>query len=156
VLERRQAVLHRAFGLADLDRQIPLAPNTIVCVRSMTKPLIGTAIQMLVDEGKLRLSDRASKFLRSFDNSKSRAVTIEQLLTHTAGSPLTLIDKPLRSYSGQRAVADQAGEVGPSGKPGLFRYSDTDSETLAAIVSEVSGQRVEEFIRHRILEPLEM
>ena len=122
----------------------------------MTKPLVGTAIQMLIDEGKLNLSDHASKFVRSFDNSKSRTVTIEQLLTHTAGFPLTLIDKPLLSYSGQRAVVDQAGKIGPSGKPGFFRYSDTDSETLAAIVAEASGQPVDEFIRRRILEPLGM
>jgi CubicO group peptidase (beta-lactamase class C family) len=156
IMHRRQAVLHEAFGWADLDRRIPLAPNTIVCVRSMTKPLVGTAIQMLVDEGKLSLSDPASKYLPAFANDKSRAITIEQLLTHTAGFPLTLVNKPLAAYSGQRAVADQAGQTGPSGPPGHFRYSDCDSETLAAIVSEVSGRPVEEFIRRRILEPLGM
>ena len=156
VIQHRKVVLHEAFGWSDMDRKTPLAPNTIVCVRSMTKPLVGTAIQMLIDDGKLRPSDPASKYLRSFDNDKSRAITIEQLLTHTAGFPLTLIDKPLRSYSGQRAVVDQAGKIGPSSKPGSFRYSDTDSETLAAIVSEVSGQPIDEFIRQRILEPLGM
>jgi CubicO group peptidase (beta-lactamase class C family) len=156
VLERRQVVLHEAFGWSDMDRKTPLAPNMIMCVRSMTKPLVGTAIQMLIDDGKLRASDAASKYLDSFDNEKSRAITIEQLLTHTAGFPLTLIDKPLRSYAGQRAVVDQAGKIGPSGKSGSFRYSDTDSETLAAIVSEVSGGPVDEFIRRRIIEPLGM
>ena len=156
VIERRQVVLNEAFGWSDLDRRTPLKPNTIVCVRSMTKPLVGTAIQMLIDDGKLRISDVASKYLHSFDNDKSRAITIEQLLTHTAGFPLTLINKPLASYSGQRRLADQAGGIGPSAKPGSFRYSDTDSETLAAIVSEVSGQPVDEFIRQRILEPLGM
>jgi len=156
ILYRRQVVLHEAFGWADLDRRTPLARNTIVCVRSMTKPLVGTAIQMLIDEGKLSLTDPASKYLPAFANDKSRAITIEQLLTHTAGFPLTLIDKTLSAYGGQRAVADQAGRIGPSGAPGHFRYSDTDSETLAAVVSEVSGQPVDVFIRRRILEPLGM
>ena len=156
ILHRRQVVLHEAFGWADLDRRIPLTRNTIVCVRSMTKPLVGTAIQMLIDGGKLSLSDCASKYLPAFANEKSRAITIEQLLTHTAGFPLTLINKPLDAYSGQRAVVDQAGQIGPSGPPGSFRYSDTDSETLAAIVSEVSGEPVDAFIRRRILEPLGM
>jgi CubicO group peptidase (beta-lactamase class C family) len=77
-------------------------------------------------------------------------------LTHTAGFPLTLIDKPLSAYRGPRDVADQAGRIGPSSPPGPFRYSDTDSATLAAIVSVVSGQPVDEFIRRRILEPLGM
>lgn len=156
VLHKRKVVLHEAFGWSDLDRRIPLARNTIVCVRSMTKPLVGTAIQMLIDESKLSLTDRASKYLKSFDNDKSRAVTIEQLLTHTAGFPLTLVNKQLSSYSGQRAIADEAGKIGPSGPPGLFKYSDTDSETLAAIVAQVSGQPVDTFIRRRILEPLGM
>jgi CubicO group peptidase (beta-lactamase class C family) len=122
----------------------------------MTKPLVGTAIQMLIDAGKLSLTDPASKYLPAFANDKSRAITIEQLLTHTAGFPLTLIDRPLSAYRGPRDVADQAGRIGPSGPPGSFRYSDTDSATLAAIVSEVSGQPVDEFIRQRIFEPLGM
>ena len=140
VLHKRKVVLHEAFGWSDLDRRTPFTRNTIVCVRSMTKPLVGTAIQMLIDEGKLSLTDRASKYLKSFDNDKSRAVTIEQLLTHTAGFPLTLVNKQLSSYSGQRAIVDEAGKIGPSSPPGSFKYSDTDSETLAAIVAEVSGQ----------------
>jgi CubicO group peptidase (beta-lactamase class C family) len=156
ILHRGQVVLHEAFGWADLDRRTPLTPNTIVCVRSMTKPLVGTAIQMLIDEGKLSLSDPVSKYLPAFANDKSRAITVGQLLTHTAGFPLTLINKPLSAYGGQRAVADQAGQIGPGGPPGPFRYSDCDSETLAAIVSEVSGQPVDVFIRRRILEPLGM
>jgi CubicO group peptidase (beta-lactamase class C family) len=156
VMHKRKVVLHEAFGYSDLDRRIPLARNTIVCVRSMTKPLVGTAIQMLIDEAKLSLTDRASKYLKSFDNDKSRAVTIEQLLTHTAGFPLTLVNKQLSSYSGQRAIVDEAGKIGPSGPPGSFKYSDTDSETLAAIVAEVSGKPVDTFIRRRILEPLGM
>src|SRR5262249_61178585 len=133
-------VIHEAFGWADLDRQTRLTPNTIVCVRSMTKPLVGTAIQMLSDEGKLSLADPASKYLPPFANDKSRGITIEQLLTHTGGFPLTLINKALSDYENQRAIVDQAGKIGPSGRAGKFRYSDTDSETLAAIVAEVSGQ----------------
>ena len=156
ILHHNKPVLHEAFGLADLDRKTPLAPNTIVCIRSMTKPLVGTAIQMLMDEGKLALTDKASKFLPSFENDKSRAITVEQLLTHSAGFPLTHIDKALSSYSGQRAVADQAGQKGPTSPAGKFGYSDCDTETLAAIVSEVSGEPADAFIRKRILEPLGM
>jgi CubicO group peptidase (beta-lactamase class C family) len=156
ILHHNKPVLNEAFGLADLDRKTPLAVNTIVCIRSMTKPLVGTAVQMLVDEGKLALTDKASKFLPAFDNDKSRAITVEQLLTHSAGFPLTHIDKGLPTYSGQRAVADQAGQKGPTTPAGKFSYSDCDTETLAAVVSVVSGEPVDAFIRKRILEPLGM
>ncbi len=156
ILHHRKVVFHKAFGLSDLDRKTPLEPNTIACVRSMTKPLVGTAIQMLIDEGKLSLKDRASKFLPAFDNEKSKAITVEQLLTHTAGFPLTHISKQLSGYSGQSAVADQIGQLGPKTPPGKFVYSDCDSETLAAIVAAIAGEPADEFIRKRILEPLQM
>ena len=149
-------ILNEGVGWRDRESRLKMEPNTICCVRSMTKPVVGTAVQMLIDEGKLALTDRASKYLPSFDNAKSREITVEQLLTHTGGFPLTLISKELSAYSGQRSVADQAGETGPSGKAGVFAYSDCDSETLAAIVAQISGQPAEEFIRKRILEPLGM
>ena len=156
ILHRRQVVLHEAFGWSDLDRRTPLTRNTIVCVRSMTKPLVGTAIQMLIDEGKLSLSDRASKYLKSFDNDKSRADHDRTVLDAHGGLSADAHQQAAQRYSGQRAIADEAGKIGPSGPPGSFKYSDTDSETLAAIVAEVSGQPVDAFIRRRILEPLGM
>src|SRR5262249_36548784 len=87
ILHRGRGVLHEAFGRADRDPGTPLKPNTVVCVRSRTKPLVGSAIQMLIDAGKLSLTDPASKYLPAFANDRSRAITIEQLLTHTAGFP---------------------------------------------------------------------
>jgi hypothetical protein len=61
------------------------------------------------------------------------------------------------TYSGLREVADQAGGIGPSAKPGSgFSYSDADTETLAAIVAQVSGKPAEQFIQERLLDPLSM
>jgi CubicO group peptidase (beta-lactamase class C family) len=158
IIKNRKVVLHEAYGWKDAEDALPMQPDTICCIRSMTKPLVGTAIQILIDEGKLGLDDRAGKYLPSFDNDKSREITIDQLLTHTSGLPLTAIDKPLTAYSGEREAADQAGKVGPTiAKPGVrFSYSDADSYTLAEIVSVVSGQPVEQFIQKRILDPLGM
>jgi CubicO group peptidase (beta-lactamase class C family) len=155
VIKNRKTVLHEAVGWKDLDERLPVERGTIVCVRSMTKPLVGTAVQMLVDEGKLGLDDRVSKYLPSFDNAKSKEVTLRQLLTHTAGFPLTLMNKPHTEYKGVREVADQAGSTGP-GKAGTFSYSDTDSDTLAALAAQVSGKPIEKFLQDRILKPLGM
>lgn len=157
ILKNRKVVLHEAVGLMDLEEQRPLKLNTIACVRSMTKPVVGTAIQMLVDEGKLGLDDKVGKHLASFAKGKSGEITVRQMLTHTGGFPLTLIDRPLSGYERQREVADQAGSIGPKGKPGeRFSYSDCDTEVLAALVSQLSGMPVEEFIQKRILTPLGM
>src|SRR5262249_13867614 len=93
LIKDRKVVLHEGVGWRDREARLPMQPNTICCVRSMTKPVVGTAVQMLIDEGKLALTDRASKYLPSFDNPKSREITIAQMLTHTSGFPITLIDK---------------------------------------------------------------
>jgi CubicO group peptidase (beta-lactamase class C family) len=156
VIKKRRTVLHETFGLADLDDGTRLGADTIVCIRSMTKPIVGTAVQILIDEGRLSLDDTAAKYLPSFANIKSERVTIRQLLTHTAGFPITLINRPLSSYARQRDIADQAGAIGPSSAPGAFSYSDTDVETLTAIVGQVAGEPAEAFIKRRVLDPLGM
>ena len=52
IIKKRRTVLHEAYGLKDLDDREPLTPGTIACIRSMTKPIVGTAVQMLVEIGR--------------------------------------------------------------------------------------------------------
>jgi CubicO group peptidase (beta-lactamase class C family) len=156
VIKNRRTVLHEAYGLKDLDDREPLTPGTIACIRSMTKPVVGTAVQMLVDEGELAIDDPVAKYLPSFANAKSERVTVRQLLTHTAGFPITIVDRPLTAYQNGRDIADRAGAMGPSLKPDVFSYSDTDTEILASIVGQIAGEPAEAFIQKRILAPLGM
>ena len=51
-------ILDEGVGWRDRESRLKMEPNTICCVRSMTKPVVGTAVQMLIDEGKLALTDR--------------------------------------------------------------------------------------------------
>jgi CubicO group peptidase (beta-lactamase class C family) len=124
----------------------------------MTKPLIGAAVQILIDEGRLSLDDTAAKYLPSFDNDKSRGITVRQLLTHTGGLPLSsILGSNFHELASLRGVADTSGMNGPTIPPGSgFQYSDDGADTLGAIVSVVTGQPAEAFIAKRILEPLGM
>ena len=63
VLKNRRIVLHQAFGWQDRDEKLAMPINKLYNIRSMTKPVIGTAIQMLIDEGKLALNDAVAKYL---------------------------------------------------------------------------------------------
>jgi CubicO group peptidase (beta-lactamase class C family) len=99
-----------AQGLMDLDSRKPMSTDTIFHLASMTKPIVGVAILMLIEEGKLRLSDPVSKFIPEFKALKvavamelrpgqaalaaepefytvpaAREITIRDLLTHTSG-----------------------------------------------------------------------
>jgi CubicO group peptidase (beta-lactamase class C family) len=158
VIKNRRTVLHETVGLSDRENKKPLKPDTIYCIRSMTKPLIGAAVQILIDEGRLSLDDTAAKYLPSFDNDKSRGITVRQLLTHTGGLPLSsILGTNLQELVSLRDVADKSGTKGPTVPPGSrFQYSDDGADTLGAIVSAVTGQPAESFITKRILEPLGM
>jgi CubicO group peptidase (beta-lactamase class C family) len=130
--------------------------NTIFNIRSMTKPLTGVAVQLLADEGKLRLDDPVAKYLPEFDNDKSRAITIEQLLQHRSGLPLTILAK-VDQYKDLQDQVKAIGEKGPQFKPGeKFWYSDAGSDTAAAIVEKISGTTIDRFVAERILQPLGM
>ena len=85
VVKDGAAVLHESVGWSDRERGLPLRRNSIFRIRSMTKPLLGTAVLMLMEDGELSLDDPVAQYLPSFDNDRSRSITIRQLLTHTSG-----------------------------------------------------------------------
>jgi CubicO group peptidase (beta-lactamase class C family) len=156
VIKNRKAILHEAFGDRDREDKLPMVRDTIFNVRSMTKPLTGVAVQVLVDAGKIRLDDPVAKYLPGFDNDKSRAITIKQLLQHRSGLPLTILASTT-DYKDLQAQAKAVGEKGPQFKPGeKFWYSDAGSDAAAAVVERVSGVTIDRFVTERILQPLGM
>ena len=71
IIKNRKTILHEAYGARDREDKQAMERGTIFNIRSMTKPLTGVAVQMLADEGKLRLDDPVAKYLPGFDNDKS-------------------------------------------------------------------------------------
>ncbi|MHC4826043.1 MAG: serine hydrolase domain-containing protein [Planctomycetota bacterium] len=157
VIKDRRLVFHEAFGLRDREQEVPWAKNTICNIRSMSKCLTGAAAQILINEGRLGLDDPVAKYLPSFDNDKSRAITVRHLLTHRSGLPLTMMDKMFSEYESLRVIADLAGERGPDFEPGSeVQYSDTGSDVLGAVIEVAAEQSLQSFIEARLLEPLRM
>jgi len=164
VIRHDKVVLHEAVGWNDREKNIPMEVGTIVQMRSMTKPLTGTAVLMLMEEGRLLLDDKVSQYLPSFDNPRSKNITIYQLLTHTSGLPGHSFFEVSRSLSSQskqfaslREDVDNLGRTGPYIEPGTdFQYSDNSARVLGALIEEISGMPADEFIQKRILDPLQM
>jgi len=155
VIANGRIVWHQAVGWSDRERQRPLERNSIYRMRSMTKPFTGAAILILAEEGRLDLDDPAATYLPSFDNERSGAITIRELLTHGAGFEQTRFPDGYWARPDLRSAVDLIGELGPPNPPGeSYRYSDHNSATLGAIVVEVTGAPVEEFIQTRMLDPL--
>jgi CubicO group peptidase (beta-lactamase class C family) len=158
LIRQEKTVLHRAFGWKDREAKVAMEPDTIFCVRSMTKPVAGTAAEMLLDEKKLGLSDKIAKYLPSFDNERSRAITIEMLLHHRGGLRLSsLLSRDLSKLKSLREVADAVGEAGPEHPPGtVFSYSDDGADTIGALVEVASGERLDALLQRRLFDPLGM
>jgi CubicO group peptidase (beta-lactamase class C family) len=158
IIKDGHTVLRREFGMKDRDRKQEMPTDAICCIRSMTKPVVGVAIQMLADDGKLTLDHPVAKYLPAFDNDKSKAITIQQLLTHTGGLKLsTLSAVGFGNRTSVRELVDVIGENGPEFKPGGdWHYSDDGADTLTAVVAAVSGKAAEQFLQERILDPLGM
>lgn len=159
VIKNRRNVFHKVFGMRDKEDKIPWERHTVCNIRSMTKTITGAGIQILIDEGKLKLSDRAAAFLPGFRNEKCKNITIEQLLTHQSGLPLTIMADAasLDDYKDLIEMANAVGEKGPEFDPGSkFWYSDAGTDVLGAITEVVSEMSLDVFRKKRLLEPLGM
>ena len=186
VVARHGRVAHfEAHGLMDIEADAPMRKDTIFPIASMTKPVTGVAILMLVEEGKVRLSDPVSRFIPEFHDTKvamprsgsgggedgiytvpaSREITVQDLITHTsglvsggAGSEAASRIAPRRSTD---TVADWTAALGAAPldfQPGTrWAYSGLAGiDTLGRIVEVASGLTFDEFLRRRIFEPLGM
>jgi CubicO group peptidase (beta-lactamase class C family) len=186
VVARRGKVAHLAAqGVMDLDSKQPMTPASIFRIASMTKPVIGVAIMMLVEEGKLHLNDPVARHIPQFANMKvamarpatggsegpafytvpaQRAITIKDLLTHTSGlgsGPMgdSEIAKVARKEGD--TLSDYIPRLGGTVlefQPGSrWTYSPgAGFETLGRIIEIASGMPLDRFFQTRIFDPLAM
>jgi CubicO group peptidase (beta-lactamase class C family) len=177
VAHEGKVVHHEAVGFQDLDKKTPMRKDTIFQIMSMTKPVTGTAVMMLAEEGKLALTDTVAQHLPEFrgqmmiasrgqDGSltlkkPARAITIRDLMTHTSGLP----EYPPEGVSfltgsASRTLADVV--LACSQMPLLFepgtkwQYSNPGIATLGRIVELRSGMPYEKFLEDRLFTPLGM
>jgi CubicO group peptidase (beta-lactamase class C family) len=158
VARHGHVVLHEAIGMRHQAYQLPMQKDTLFRMASNTKPVIATAVLMLAEQGKLAVTDPVAKYLPSFDNDKSRRITIAQLLSHTSGFRIDVIFRPFpkdEPVTLQNAVA-KFGAEGPAEPAGTYSYSNAGYNTLGAVIEVVSGMSLEAFLKSRIYDPLGM
>ena len=158
-------VLHQAaYGLADLEQQIPLTTASIFHLGSVGKQFTAMAVMMLAEEGRLAYDDPIGTYLPALARFGDD-LTIRQLLTHTSGLPdydddAALMDTVLEQTEepDNRHVLAALAAVGePQFAPGdAFSYSNTGYDMLGSLVEAVSGQPLGVFLERRIFGPLQM
>ena len=159
VLVARQGriVYRKSFGhRALIPHQEAMTLDTLFDVASLTKVLAtATSILILVEEGKVSLTDRVSQYLPPFAQKGKDPITVVQLLTHYSGLRADLdLDQPWEGYETAIELAFQEKPISPPGEQ--FIYSDINYIVLAEMVREVSGQTLNEFAAKRIFLPLGM
>lgn len=160
VARNGRAILRRAYGLADQELGVGMSADHVFGIGSITKQFTAAAILQLVEQGKLRLDTDARTLvpgLATYD----RPLTIEQLLSHTAGLP-NIVDLPEFSALARKDLSvgellELTARLPLHFTPGTsFRYSDTGYFALGAIIETVSGLPYADYIETRIFKPLGM
>jgi CubicO group peptidase (beta-lactamase class C family) len=151
-----QVIRAQGYGLANVELQVPVKPETIFQSGSVGKQFTATAVMMLVEEGKIGLDDPLTKY---FPDAPAawKQVTIRELLSHTAG----FTDYPKsfdfrKDYSEQDLLKIVEG-IPLAYLPGTsWSYSNLGFLTLGIVIHKVSGQFYGDFLQERIFRPLGM
>jgi CubicO group peptidase (beta-lactamase class C family) len=178
---RKGKVVHfAAHGHADIEAKKPMTKDALFRMASSTKPVAGVAIMMLVEEGKIRLTDPVLKYIPEFKGQQVaiekdkkveliaavRPITVRDLMTHTSGlgsggigtrqAPADSV-RPKDDDNLEKYVARMA-KVPLDFQPGSqWRYSGLAGiDVLSRIVEVASGQPFDEFLRTRLFTPLGM
>jgi CubicO group peptidase (beta-lactamase class C family) len=161
VAKKGKIVYRKAFGNANLELNVPMQPEMLFNLASITKQFTAVAILQLMEAGKLSLQDSVQKFIKDFP-SKSHPISIEQLLTHTAGLKDYLqIDygQPFmerRDFSAVemiKLIRDLPLEFEPGTK---YSYSNTGYLLLGRIIELASGKSYSQYVKDQLFNPAGM
>jgi CubicO group peptidase (beta-lactamase class C family) len=184
VLKDGNVVYDEAVGHRDRESGAAMTTDAIFRIASQTKAIVSVAIMMLQEEGKLLISDPVSRYLPAFRSTTvaspregggyavvpaERAITLRHLLTHTAGIGYGAgpggdrwedagitgwyfghRDEPLR------ATVDRMPALPFQAQPGEAFVYGYNTDILGAVIEVVSGQTLDDFVRERVLAPLDM
>src|SRR5262245_29152588 len=155
VVKDGQTVKSRGYGMANLEHQVPVKPETIFQSGSVGKQFTATGVMMLVEEGKLALEDPIGKYLTVPESWKG--ITIRHLLTHTSGLGDYPQDLDFRKDYTEDELLQMVTKQPLLFAPGeQWRYSNLGYVTLGILIHKVSGKFYGDFLQERVFQPLGM
>jgi CubicO group peptidase (beta-lactamase class C family) len=152
----------RGYGMANLEFQVPITPDTVFDIGSTSKQFTAAAILLLAQEGKLSLDDDIRKYVPEIPGYGT-PITIRQMLHHTSGlrdfvTLLMFADVDFDDVSTPtQALSILSRQKALNYSPGTqYLYSNSGYFIAGIIVERVSGQSLRQFAQQRIFEPLGM
>jgi CubicO group peptidase (beta-lactamase class C family) len=160
VRKNGETILRKGYGMADLELGVPVEPDMVFRLGSITKQFTAVSIIMLAQEGKLGLQNEITKFLPDYP-TQGRKITVEHLLTHTSGIQ-SYTDLPewlplWRKDFTLKELIDLFKDKPMQFEPGeRWAYNNSGYILLGAIIEKVSGKAYEAFVDANIFKPLGM
>ena len=146
------------LGVTSVDHPLPVTPDTLFQIGSITKTYTATAIMRLVEEGKLSLDEPVRTYVPDFavvDQDTSARVTLRHLLTHTAGwsgdlfTDMSFGDDALARYVAAMAELEQESPLGA-----YVSYNNAAVSLAGHVVAAVTGKTYEAAMQELVLEPM--
>ncbi|WP_407165898.1 serine hydrolase domain-containing protein [Bradyrhizobium sp. ORS 111] len=186
IQQHGKPVYLKCFGVQDVRTKVPMTPDTIFALHSMTKPVTSVAAMMLIDDGKLALNDPLSKYIPAFADVKvgveppgkndlatlelvppNRPITIADLMRQTSGITYEYIgaDWVQRIYAqahlfdgkfDNKEFAERIAKLPLSRQPGTLWRYGHSTDVLGRVIEIVSGKSLYAFEKERIFDPLGM
>ena len=172
VVKDGRLVHARGYGWADKERQQRVEPTSLFRIASISKPVTAVSVLKLVEQGKLKLDDRAFDFLAlkplpdAKPDPRLRTITIRQCLQHTGGWDR---DKSFDPMFRPKLIATAVGEAAPAGPSAVIRYMmgqplDFDPGTryaysnfgycvLGRVIEKLTGKSYEDYVNEVVLAP---
>ncbi len=158
-----QSIFEKAFGLAEMEHNVPNTPQTIFESGSVAKQFTAAALVLLEQDGKLKIDDPVRKYISELPDY-GKPLTIRHILTHTAGlrdwgsvMELTGAGRGDRVVTQTIALDVIYRQKSLDFEPGAeYSYSNSGYQLAAEIVERVSGKKFGEFVGERIFKPLGM
>ncbi len=153
IAKNDKIIFQKGYGFQNVEKKIPNDPASIFQIYSITKTFTSTLIFQLIEQQKLALTDKLSKFYPQFPNGDS--ITIEHLLTHTSGINDNA-DQANAPETEEYRVA-LFGKNKPNFAPGKgWAYCNGGYQLLGYIIAKMTGMPYEAAIRKFIFQPLQM
>jgi CubicO group peptidase (beta-lactamase class C family) len=161
IVKDDKIVYAKGFGVKEKGKSEKIDERTIFGVASNSKAFTATALAILVDEGKLDWDDKVTKHLPDFrlaDECAAREITVRDLLAHRSGLPAYGGD--VIWWGGERSrneIVERVRFVQPRyGFRAAYSYQNIPFIVAGQIIEKVSGKSWDEFVKERILQPLQM
>ena len=183
IAQQGELQMSKALGYKNIEDQIPMQNDTIFRIFSMTKPITGTALMILHDEGKFKLNDPLEKYLPELSNLRvaisanddgtwktapaDHPLTLRELMSHTGGFTYfpPIGNGPIAEayveagIGGNATLAESMPELKDiplDYQPGTKWVYSISVDIQGYLIEKLSGQTLDTFFQERIFEPLEM